>query len=77
MKLERLLELAGEPATQINELEGINVKHNNDNIQSLKGKLKEANVDVSNMTDEMVLKFANKMDEITVESLKSKGLLKD
>jgi len=74
MKLERLLELAG---TQLNELDGIEVTHNKDNIQSLKDKLKKANVDVSNMTDDMVLKFANKMDEITIEGLKSKGMLKE
>jgi len=74
MKLERLLELAG---TQLNELDGIEVTHNKDNIQSLKAKLKKANVDVSNMTDDMVLKFANKMDEITIEGLKSKGMLKE
>jgi hypothetical protein len=64
MKLERLLELSGQPETQINELKNIEVVYNIDTIESLKMKLKKQGVDISTMNDALVLKFANAMNII-------------
>lgn len=78
MELKRLIELAGVSSVkQLNELDGYDVKHNKDTISSLRKKLKGAGVNISNMSDDMVLKFANKMSEITIESLKTKKAIKE
>lgn len=78
MKLDRLLELAGAPVgKQLNELDGIEVKHNKDTIGTLRMKLKNAGVNVTGLGDEMILKFANAMKEITIESLKAGNMLKE
>ena len=67
---ERMMELAG-----ILEYDGMEVKHNNDTISSLRDKLKQAGVNVSNMSDMLILKFANAMKEITIEANKNGGKL--
>ena len=75
MKLERLLELSGQQGMGIlKELspDGIDVKYNEDNIDDLKYKLKKAGVDISNMSDYDILKFANATSKITIESLQQK-----
>lgn len=78
MKLDRLLELAGAPTgKQINELEGIDIKHHKDTIGTLRMKLKAAGVNVTGLGDELILKFANAMKEITIESLKAGDMLKE
>lgn len=75
MKLERLMELAGvkAKAPQLNELNDIEVTHNTDTISSLRAKLKAANVNTNGLSDELVLKFANAMKEITIENMKLNG----
>ena len=56
LEKERLMELAGVSPKQINELGGIDVTHNKDTIMTLRKKLKAAQVDTSNMSDDMVLR---------------------
>jgi len=72
MKMERLVELAGLDGSQLNEEDGYDVSEMKDTIDTLRVKLKGAGVDTSNMDDKMVWQYANKMKEITIESLSGK-----
>jgi len=73
MKKSRLMELAG-VGLQLNELgtEGIDVEQNQDTIGVLRQKLKQEGINTSSMSDILILKFANAMKSITIESLKGK-----
>ena len=76
MEKSRLLELAG---VQLNELDepGYDVNQMKDTISSLRMKLKKANVNTVGISDQTVLKFANAMKEITIESLECDEMLEE
>lgn len=75
MEAQRLQELAGISSKykQIDELHGVDVVYNKDTIRTLRKKLKAAGVAVNNMSDDLILKFANAMKEITIEDIKTSG----
>lgn len=74
MELKRLMELAGvESTTQLDELDNTEVKQHKDTIDTLRAKLKAAGINTSAMSDILILKFANVMKDITIESKEMKA----
>ena len=72
--VERLRHLGG---VQLNELENYDVEEKKDTIIDLRLKLKKAGVDTRNMANDMVLKYAEKMEEITIETIINGGVLSE
>ena len=72
--VERLRHLGG---VQLNELENYDVEEKKDTIIDLRLKLRKAGVDTRNMSNDMVLKYAHKMEEITIESIINGGVLSE